>query len=135
MAALAVGAGMAAVFRRGPAARMASAVALALLVVAARVGLGDRFIGDFDRTRPFVREMAARIPETAQPVIYPPIVGYSIDFYWPKPVARNASTALDADYVLIAQSKQQELPWAWEELGAWKYGDADRTVKLVRRLP
>jgi 4-amino-4-deoxy-L-arabinose transferase-like glycosyltransferase len=129
----AVGAGMAFAARRGSAALLSSAVALALGVVAVRVGLGDRFIADFNRTRPFVREMKAKLPEGALPVISPPIAGYALDFYWPVPLRRDFVEAQGAEFVLIAQSSLGALAGVKEELGLWKYGD--KSVVLVRRAP
>jgi 4-amino-4-deoxy-L-arabinose transferase-like glycosyltransferase len=128
-----VGVGLIVAARRGPSALLASAVGLAMLAVAARVGLGDRFIADFNRTRPFVREMSAKLPEAAVPVIYPPIAGYALDYYWPKPIRRDAAAALEAEYVLVAQASVRDLPGESEVLGVWKYGD--KSVSLVRRAP
>jgi len=57
------GAAVAWASRRGPSALRAAAVALAVAVVAVKVGLGDRLQGDFDRSRPFVREMSGLLLE------------------------------------------------------------------------
>jgi 4-amino-4-deoxy-L-arabinose transferase-like glycosyltransferase len=126
------GAALAWASRRGPAALRGVAVALAVAVVAVRVGPGDRLLGDFDRSRPFIRAMTAKYPESEQAAIYPPITGYSLDFYWPRPIRRDATAALGAEYVLIAPSRLPDLPWPFEELGLWKYGES---VVLVHRRP
>lgn len=128
-----IGAGMAASARGGSSALLSSALALAVGIVAVRVGLGDRLIADFNRTRPFVQEMTAKLPEAAVPVIYPPIAGYALEFYWPRPIRRDLGEAQDAEYVLIGQSSLASLRGEKEELGLWKYGD--KSVVLVRRSP
>ena len=125
------GAGMVWAVRRGPFELLASASALALLVIAVRTGLGDRF--ELNRTQPFVQEMRAKMSPPAQTVIFPPIPGYSLDFYWPTAVVRDAEAARTAEYVLIEEKQLKELPGRSEELGVWKYGD--KSVLLIRRTP
>jgi len=117
--------------RRGPLEQLASASALALLVIAVRTGLGDRF--ELNRTRPLVQEMTAKLPASAETVIFPPIPGYSLDFYWPTRIVRDADAARSAEYVLVEKKQVKELPGRAEELGAWVYGD--KTVLLIRRRP
>jgi 4-amino-4-deoxy-L-arabinose transferase-like glycosyltransferase len=129
------GAALLASLRRGPAALLASAAAFGLLVVAARTGAGDRIEADFNRSRPFVRELAPRVPADAHPVIFPPIQGYSLDFYWPVPVPRDAAAARSAEYVFINPANLPALTGKTETLGVWKYGNPDRDILLVRRLP
>ena len=112
---------------------LASAAALALIVIAVCSGLGDRFMPN--RTRSFLSEVVPKIPESAQAVIYPPITGYSLDFYWPKPIVRDVDAARAAEYVLIEEMRLQDLPGPAEKLGTWKYGDSKRDVVLIRRTP
>jgi 4-amino-4-deoxy-L-arabinose transferase-like glycosyltransferase len=119
--------------RRGPGPMLASAAALALVSIAVSDGLGDRFKPN--RTRSFLSEVLPRIPESARPVIYPPITGYSLDFYWPTPIVRDAEAARAADYVLIEEAHLQDLGGSAEKLGTWKYGDSSRNVVLVHRAP
>lgn len=120
--------------RRGPDALLASAAALGMAVVAARTGAGDRIESDFNRSRPFVREFAPRVPADAHPVIFPPIHGYSVDFYWPIPVPRDAVAALSAEYVFTNRANLQALKGSLETIGVWKYGNPERDIHLVRRL-
>jgi 4-amino-4-deoxy-L-arabinose transferase-like glycosyltransferase len=134
----AAGTAMLIAVRRGPAAMLASTAAFALLVVAARSGPGDRIKSEFNRSRPFVKEIAAKVPADARPVIYPPIQGYSIDFYWPGPVPRDATAARSAEYVFITPANLPALGGRVDRLGVWKYdnsGNPERDVLLVRRLP
>jgi 4-amino-4-deoxy-L-arabinose transferase-like glycosyltransferase len=119
--------------RRGSGPMLASAAALALIQIAVADGLGDRFKPN--RTRSFLSEVLPRLPATAQPVIYPPITGYSLDFYWPTPIVRDVSRARSADYVLIDESRLPDLPGPAEHLGTWRYGDSSRNVVLIHRLP
>jgi len=129
------GAAMLASLRRGPAALLASAAAFGMVIIAARTGAGDRLEADFNRSRPFVQEVGPRVPAGAHPVIFPPIHGYSVDFYWPVPVPRNAAAAQSAEYVFVTQSNLSALKGNSETLGVWKYGNPDRDIVLVRRLP
>jgi 4-amino-4-deoxy-L-arabinose transferase-like glycosyltransferase len=119
--------------RRGPGPMLVSAAALALVAIAVSDGLGDRFKPN--RTRSFLSEALPKIPESAHPVIYPPITGYSLDFYWPKPIVRDAEAARAADYVLIEETRLLELNGPSEKLGTWRYGDSSRNVVLIRRAP
>jgi 4-amino-4-deoxy-L-arabinose transferase-like glycosyltransferase len=131
----AAGVGLVAACRRGPTLVLVAASALALLVVAVRTGAGDRFEADFNRSRPFIEATFSKVPPTAQPVIWPPIWGYSLDFYWPQPLVRDAAAAHSAEYVFINRLHLSELEGAVETLGTWRYGDVDRDILLVRRLP
>jgi hypothetical protein len=127
------GSAMAWTAHRGPGPMLASVAALALVLIAVADGLGDRFKPN--RTRSFLSEVLPRIPKSAHPVIYPPITGYSLDFYWPTPIVRDAEAARAADYVLIEESRLQDLGGPAEKLGTWKYGDSSRNVVLVHRAP
>jgi hypothetical protein len=129
-----IGVGLIESGRRGPAAMLAAAAALALFVVAVRSGLGDRFEADFNRSRPFVASTFPKIPPSAEIVIWPPIWGYSLDYYWPRPVVRNAEAAREAEYVFINRSRLEELGGTVETVGTWRYGDVDRDILLVRRI-
>jgi 4-amino-4-deoxy-L-arabinose transferase-like glycosyltransferase len=130
-----VGVGLVASCRRSPSAMLAAASALALSVVALRTGLGDRFEADFNRSRPFVESTFPKVPLEARPVIWPPITGYSLDFYWPQPLVRNEEAARKAEYVFINRVRLGELKGDVEMLGTWRYGDVDRDIVLVRRRP
>ena len=127
------GAAMVLAARRGPGPMLASAATLGLIVIAVSVGLGDRFRPN--RTRAFLNEVLPKIPEAARPVIYPPITGYSLDFYWPRPIVRDALAARAADYVLMEETRLQDLPGPEEILGTWRYGHSSRNVVLIRRGP
>lgn len=134
----ALGAGMLVAVRRGPPALLASAAALALLVIAARVGAGDPVQAEFNRSRPFVLENAPRVPADARPVIYPPIHGYSVDFYWPAKVPRDADAARSAEYVFINPANLPALGGKVDQIGVWRYdktNNPERDVLLVKRQP
>jgi len=131
----AVGILLIAACRRGPTRILVVASALALLVVALRSGVGDRFEADFNRSRPFVAAAFPKLPPDAQPVIWPPIWGYSLDFYWPRPIARDEEAARKAEYVFINRERLAELKGSVETIDTWRYGDGDRDILLVRRIP
>jgi 4-amino-4-deoxy-L-arabinose transferase-like glycosyltransferase len=134
---VAAGAAMLAAVRRGPAALLSCSAAMALLVVAGSSGAGDPILAEFNRSRPFVKESAAKVPADAHPVIFPPIHGYSIDYYWPVPVVRDGNAARTAEYVFVSREKLPTLPGKAETLGTWRYSvkDDDRDVLLLRRAP
>jgi len=107
---------------------------LAVLVIVVRFGLGDRMESEFERTRPFVTEAAARLPSGKTPVILPPIRGYSVDFYWPTRIVRDREAALKAEYVLVARPQLKDIALPYDTLGTWKYGpDGRDDVLLIRR--
>ncbi|MBV8880651.1 MAG: phospholipid carrier-dependent glycosyltransferase, partial [Planctomycetaceae bacterium] len=131
----AAGGGMVLASRGSPSRMLGSAVALSMLVVAGRNGVGDRFEARFNKSRPFVRDCAPQVPEIATVVLCPPVRGYSIDFYWPGRVVRSERAAQQADYVLVARAKAAKVQGRFDTLGVWKEGDEDQDVLLLRRRP
>lgn len=135
---VAAGIAMLVAARRGPAAMLASAAGLALVVISARAGAGDPVQAEFNRSRPFVQENAPRVPVDARLVIFPPIHGYSVDFYWPSKVPRDADAARSAEYVFINPANLPALGGKVDRIGVWRYdqtGNPERDVLLVRRQP
>jgi len=107
---------------------------LAILIIASCFGLVDRLQAEFNRTRPFVAAAASSVPPGRRPVILPPIRGYSIDFYWPTRIVRDADAAMKAEYVLVARPQLDAFPKPVQLLGTWKYGPGGRDdVLLLRR--
>jgi 4-amino-4-deoxy-L-arabinose transferase-like glycosyltransferase len=131
----AIGVLLVASYRRSPSAMLAAASALALSVVAIRAGLGDRFEADFNRSRPFIESTFPILPPGARPVISPPIWGYALEFYWPRPLVRDEEAARRAEYVFISRARLDELKGIVETVGTWRYDGGARDVLLVRRLP
>jgi hypothetical protein len=130
---LCVGAALLDSCRREPGAMVRMSLVLALAVLAVRFGAGDRLESEFDRTRPFVRAMQSKLEKGQVPVIWPPVRGYSIDFYWPARILRDASAASEATCVLIARSGLSKVSMPFEILGTWKYGVNGRDdIVLVR---
>lgn len=122
--------------RQGALPQVMGSFALALLVVAIRFGVGDVLETSFERTRPFIATMAARLPQGQSPVVMPSIRGYSIDFYWPAPLLHDGRAALSANHVLVARSNLSKFASGYETLATWKYGPGGRDdVLLLRREP
>ncbi len=132
---LVAGASLLLACRRGPSALLAGVSVLALLSVAVRCAVGDRLEADFNRTRKFVAAMAGKLPRSAQPVIVPPIHGYSLEFYWPQPLVRDGDAGKQAEFLFINKTRIGELSGRLETVGLWGYGGSDRDVLLIRRLP
>jgi 4-amino-4-deoxy-L-arabinose transferase-like glycosyltransferase len=108
--------------------------ALAVLVVAFRVGVGDRLEAEFNRTKPFVAAAAPQVPAGSAAVILPPIRGYSIDFYWPTRIVRDETLARSSRYLLAPRGKLDAIPAPYETVATWKYGPNGRDdVLLIRR--
>lgn len=108
--------------------------ALAVFAVIAAIGLGDRLLAEFNRTKPFVAQAAPQVPAGSTAVILPPIRGYSIDFYWPMPIVRDEALARKSRYVLVPRPKLDTIPAPYETLATWKYGPNGRDdVLLIRR--
>jgi 4-amino-4-deoxy-L-arabinose transferase-like glycosyltransferase len=120
--------------RAGSSANLGEACVFALLVPLVRFGVGDRLEAEFAHTRPFIAEVASKVPAGKKPVILPPIRGYSLDFYWPVRIVRDKNAALKSDYVLVARPQLGEIAGPYETLGTWKYGrDGGDDVLLIRR--
>lgn len=119
---------------RGPDFSVRMSLMLALAMIAVRTGVGDRLESEFDRTRPFVRAMQTKLAKGQVPVIWPPVRGYSIDFYWPERIRRSESAAIEAKCVLVARSNLSRVRTPFETLGTWRYGVNGRDdIFLLRK--
>jgi 4-amino-4-deoxy-L-arabinose transferase-like glycosyltransferase len=122
--------------RRGPEAVLLGGKALAVFVILARIGLGDRLEAEFDRSRPFVAAMIPKLPPGRAPVVLPPIHGYGIDFYWPGRLVHDENAAQSAEYEMVARPELYTLETSYETLGTWKYGPKGRDdILLIRKHP
>jgi 4-amino-4-deoxy-L-arabinose transferase-like glycosyltransferase len=130
----AAGGGLAFGGRYGPDSVAWRSCLVAIVVIAIRFGVGDRLEAEFNRTKPFLAQVARQVPPGTTPVILPPIRGYSLDFYWPVRIVRDRGAALKAAYVLVARPRVPEIVGPAETLGTWKYGrDGSDDVLLLRR--
>src|SRR6185436_13850761 len=103
---------------------------LAVVVIAVRFGVGDRLEGEFNRTQRFLAEVSGKVPAGKAPLIYPPIRGYSLDFYWPARIVRDKEAARKAEYVLVSRQQREQIAGAAELLGVWPYGRDDDVLLL-----
>ena len=102
-------------------------------MIAGRSLAYEPLLGEFDRTRPFVKAMVALVPEGTQPALLHAPTGYSIDFYWPTPLLRDPARALDAEFVLADLKRLPELIGPFEVLGVWRLADPPLELALLRR--
>jgi len=130
---LAIGAVLIVASRKGSDAALRAAAGLAVVVIACRTGAVDPLEAEFDHTRKFVRSATQALPAGARPVIYPPIKGYSMEFYWPDRLMRDEKAALSSEYVLVQRPNLDRIPDVRKEIGVWKFRNGRYDVVLVRR--
>jgi 4-amino-4-deoxy-L-arabinose transferase-like glycosyltransferase len=119
--------------RRGGDAVLRASAGLAIIVIGGRVGAGDLVEAKFDHSREFVRSATLALPPKAKPVIYPPINGYAMEFYWPERLIRDQKAALTSEFVLVQRPFLDQIPDVRRQICAWEFRNSRKDVILLHR--